>query len=194
MQLWPLFIAAFLGNRGGSSTFDTIEIILSGLGIFGMLSSVIAYFKYYFHISDDELIIEKGVLKKIKLNIPFDRIQSVNFRQTLVHRFLNVTEVSIETAGSAEQETKIDALQIPLANQLRDLILEKKAIQKSTDEGLPVAVESDEKLILALAPKDLFKVGLVQNHLKPLGILIGLIFTVSFSKVSFDFNPWNVYL
>ena len=38
-----------------------------------------------------------------------------------------MTEVEIETAGSAEQETKIDAIEIPLAQLLRKRILEKKA-------------------------------------------------------------------
>ncbi len=191
-QLWPLLLAVLLGRRG-SSTFDTIEMVIAGVGIIGVVPSIIAYYKYYFHLSENELVINKGLLKKVKLNIPFERIQSVNFRQTFIHQFFNVTEVEIETAGSSDQETKIDALDIPTAELLRKRILEMKA--QATQEGsLSLAIEEAEveeevETILRLTEKDLLKVGLVQNHFKPVGLLIGLVAPIYFYSFSFDFNP-----
>ena len=96
-QLWPILIAVFLGRR--NSSFDTFEMVLSGLGIFGIIPSVIAYYKFYFHLNETELVINRGLFRKVKLNIPFERIQSVNFKQTFIHQFFKVTEVEIETAG-----------------------------------------------------------------------------------------------
>lgn len=191
-QLWPLLLAVLLGRRG-SSTFDTIEMVVAGIGIIGVIPSIIAYYKYYFHLSENELVINKGLLKKVKLNIPFERIQSVNFRQTFIHQFFKVTEVEIETAGSADQETKIDALDIPTAELLRKRILEMKA-QATKDKSLSLVVEEAEpehetETILRLTEKDLLKVGIVQNHLRPVGLLIGLIAPIYFYSFSFDLNP-----
>ncbi len=192
-QLWPLLLAVILGRRG-SSTFDTIEMVIAGVGIIGIVPSIIAYYKYYFHLSENELVINKGLLKKVKLNIPFERIQSVNFRQTFIHQFFKVTEVEIETAGSSDQETKIDALDIPTAELLRKRILEMKA--QATIDGSPSLdikeadpVVEETETILRLSEKDLLKVGLVQNHLRPVGLLIGLIAPIYFYSFSFDFNP-----
>lgn len=192
-QLWPLLLAVMLGRRG-SSTFDTIEMIVAGVGIIGVVPSIIAYYKYYFHLSENELVINKGLLKKVKLNIPFERIQSVNFRQTFLHQFFKVTEVEIETAGSSDQETKIDALDIPTAELLRKRILELKAQATQDGGSLSLATEEAEQVaetetILRLTERDLLKVGLVQNHIRPIGLLIGLIAPIYFYTFSFDFNP-----
>ncbi len=192
-QLWPLLLAALLG-RGGSSRFDTLELAIAGIGLIGIIPAIIGYFKYYFHLSDTELIIHKGLFKKVKLNIPFERIQSVNFTQTAIHQFLKVTEVEIETAGSTEQETKIDALDIPTAELLRKRILEKKAAVTQltgefSDVQEEVELETEERTtILKLPTRELLKVGLVQNHLKPLGLILGLCSTIFYYSYTFDWD------
>ncbi len=181
-QLWPLGVAIFLGRSGTSSGFERYELIASGIGIFGMISSIIAYFKYYYHISDEELVIQKGILKKTKLNLPFARIQSINFSQSILHQALNVTAVEIESAGSDQKELKIDALTMENAEALRSYLLAKKQAAKveyvSIDEGETITsnyVEEERDLILHLSPQELVRVGLTQNHLKPVGLIFGLL-------------------
>jgi len=191
-QAWPLALALFLG-RGGSSTLDTIELALTGLGIVGLVPSIISYYKFYFNLTDDELVINSGIFKKVRLNIPFERIQSVNFRQTFVHQFFKVTEVQIETAGSSQQETKIDALDIPTAERLRKRILERKnAVNSESLDSMEIVVDEEvqpvEK-ILELSPQELLRVGLAQNHLKPIGLLTGVIASFYFYSFTFDFDP-----
>ncbi len=179
-QVWPLFIPLLLGGSSGSSIYSRIEIGLAGVGLLGIIPSVIAYFKYYYQLSDKELVINSGLLKKVKLNIPFERIQSVNFNQTFLHQMFDVTEVEIETAGSDSQETKIDALDMATANALRERILRLKAATRG-DQAEHVEEdisEASKHSILALDIRELLKVGLVQNHLKPLGVVTGLFFTI----------------
>ncbi len=188
-QTWPIFLALALGRS--NSTFDLIEFSIAGLGIIGMITSIVAYFKYYFHLTDSELVISHGILKKVKQNIPFERIQSVNFRQTFIHQFLKVTEVEIETAGSAQQETKIDAIEIPIAEQLRERILKKKAeisSKEDPEESSQSITEEDRKTILRLFPQQLYKVGLVQNHFRPIGLLLGLAGTMIGYSYTYDFD------
>jgi len=187
-QIWPLLIPLFIGGGGGNSTFSRIEIAIAGLGVLGVIPAVISYFKYYYQLSDTELIINSGLFRKVKLDIPFERIQSVNFNQTFLHQMLNVTEVEIETAGSDSQETKIDALDIATADALRERILSLKA--ESVGEEIS-QIEGDlsstpKKNILSLDIKELLKVGLVQNHLKPLSVVAGLVFTVYWYSYTLD--------
>lgn len=198
-QIWPILIAFFLG-KSGNSTFDRFEILIAGLGAFGMISSIISFFKYYYHISEEELVIEKGIFKKVKLNLPFERIQSINFNQTVIHQLLKVTAVEIETAGSDKKELKIDALDMETAEALRSYLLEKRAealAQASgesdivlTEEG--ISSPQEEVLILELDNKDLFKVGLAQNHLKPIGLVIGLFGSVFAYSYSFGIDPLKI--
>jgi len=186
-QAWPLVFAAFLGR--GSSSMDFFEMALYGFGVIGLVPSIISYFKYYYHLDDDALIINKGILKKVTLKIPFERIQSVNFKQSFLHQMLKVTELEIETAGSNDQESQIDAIEIALAEDLRRQILEKKNAITSTHS---IASKSDLEIsdesttILSLSTTDLLKVGLVQNHLKPIGLIFGLGFSLLFYSYSGD--------
>ncbi len=188
-QLWPILLAFFIGR--GQRSFDRFEMAISVLGIFGMVTSIISYFKYYYYLSEKELVIEKGVLKKTRLTVPFKRIQSINFNQSFLHQFLNVTEVEIETAGSDQSELQIDALDLATAEELRNLLLKKR--QLSADI-VPVAAESGEtEVILTLNNNDLIKIGLVQNHFKPIGLLFGLAGSAFAYSYSFDLDPRDLF-
>ena len=124
-RFWPLVLILFFNRKDD----DYMVWMLSALVVisFGQLIlSLISYYKYYFHIKDGELIIEKGVLQKTKLNIPLDRIQTINFQQNILHQFLSVVSVQVDTAGSAKSELNIDALSREKAEELRNYILQKK--------------------------------------------------------------------
>ena len=178
VQIWPILAAVALG-RSRNSHFDTFELVIAGLGVFSLISSILAYFRYYFHISDEELVIQKGILKKVRLDLPFDRIQSVNFSQNFLHQLLNVTAVEIESAGSDQKELKIDALQIPVADKLREKLLKKKGqvIVNSIDYASSDTTVSvpRTKEIMSLDVRSLLKVGLTQNHLRPIGLVLSLV-------------------
>jgi putative membrane protein len=196
-QVWPILLAFFLG-KSGNGPFDKFELLAAGLGTFGMVTSIISYFKYYYYVSEEELVIEKGILKKVKLNLPFERIQSINFQQTVIHQFLNVTAVEVETAGSDKTEIKIDALDLPSAECLRKLLLEKRAAALSTqailEEDLNVDYneEPTEEIILELNNRDLIKVGLAQNHLKPIGLVFGLVGSLFLYGYTMDFDAFEI--
>lgn len=193
-QMWPIAIAFFLGK---SSSFDRYEMLFSGLGLFGMVASVVAYFRYYFFVSEEELVIRSGLFRKVKLNIPFERIQSINFKQTLLHRLFQVTEVEIETAGSDTLESRLDALTIERAEALRSLLLEKRNAALSLTENIQLPIEQSEEeemdTILKLSFRQLIKVGLTQNHFKLAGITIGFIFSLFIYGVTFDLEYKDLF-
>ena len=183
-QIWPVVLIAFLGRNSSSSYGDYAMPLVIGLSLISMIWAVISYFKFYFYIENDELIIEKGVLSKTKLNIPFDRIQSVNFQQNIIHQIANVKKLEIDTAGSSDNEFSMDALSGEKANALRDLILKRKQELMQTtgtelDEVDVVLEEEPKELLLNLSIQDLIKVGVSQNHFRTAGIIIAGLFYIS---------------
>lgn len=196
MQIWPILAAVALG-RSRNSEFDTFELVIAGLGVFSLISSILAYFRYYFHISDKELVIQKGILKKVRLDLPFDRIQSVNFSQNFLHQLLNVTAVEIESAGSDQKELKIDALQIPVADKLREELLKRKGqVIVDSSEGLSTEKTLSiprAKEIMSLDVQRLMRVGLTQNHLRPIGLILSLIASLWASSYATGINPMDLY-
>jgi len=181
-QIWPFVIILFVGGSGSKKSYFLYFII--GVALLSMIWAIISYFRYFFYIQGEELMIEKGVLSRTKLNIPFDRIQSVNFQQNIIHQVLNVVKVDIDTAGSKGNEFSLDALSKDKANSLREIILAKRdlsiPVQDLSDESIDQKYTRSEpkELVLHLGISDLIKVGVSQNHLRSGGLIFIFFFWI----------------
>ncbi|MBT8218502.1 MAG: PH domain-containing protein, partial [Bacteroidia bacterium] len=172
---WPILLVLVFQGRGSSDSW--IGIVGVVLGSISLLGSILAYFKYYFHVTNDEIIIQKGILKKTNLTIPFERVQAVDFEQSVIHQLLNVVKVKIDTAGSAKSELDIDALELPIAEQLRSIIIgyQKEHQNQDSKEGFDLTTTEKEERILSVDIPELIKVGISQNHLKTAGLILAFV-------------------
>ncbi len=178
-QAFPLVIVFFINPARLQDSFWSIVGV--GVAIIPMTLSIISYFKYYYYIQGNELIIEKGIFQKRKLNIPFDRIQTINFKQNIIHQIFNVVALELDTAGSGKNEVSIDALRKEEAEAIRTfLIAKKKEHIDSTGEGETSvnAIEEKETLLLRLSFSDLLKIGIGQNHLRTAGLILFTIYGI----------------
>lgn len=199
-QFWPILLVVILNNfdfqaRSSTSAEDPyLTKILFFVGGLSAIGSIIAYFKFYYYIKDDELIIEKGLLKKTKINIPFDRIQTINFEQNLIHQAFNVVSLEVDSAGSNQKEISIQAIKREQAEAIRSFIMAEKAkiLTEESEEETPIEyVEEKPDLLMQLHPTDLLKIGISQNHFRGLGIIFGFGFWIWQSVEDFfpDYRP-----
>ncbi len=180
--VFPLIIILFMGNRDKGSILDAsiggVAVVISA---YTLIMSILSYFRYYYFLDEDGLNIHSGVLSRKKLNIPFERIQNINFEQKIIHQFFNVVSLEIDTAGSSKSEIKIEALPKSEAEAIRDFILEKKKniIAESGEDAVELQEEIKEpdQLLLSLNPFDLMKVGVSQNHIRTAFIIMGIGFS-----------------
>ncbi len=183
-QVWPFLLILLWG--GGSDKKSTIAIGLSVLGLVSMLWAILSYFKFYFFLKNDELVIQKGILKKSNLNIPLDRIQSVNINQNIVHQMLNVVQLEVDTAGTKGSEFKFDALSKIKAEALRSILVSRKSEAMPSlnlEEGeLTVSdIVEERRPILNLTFGELIKVGISQNHFRSIGVVLLVFFWIQSS-------------
>jgi len=154
----------------------------------------VAFFKYYFYLEEDELIIKSGVFGKKLVNIPFERIQTIDFEQNIVHQIFNVVALKIDTAGSAKSEFKFDALDRKTAEELRTMILQKK---KNLVKSSSAVILQDEPLvekaetIFTLSPLDLVKVGITENHFHSFWLIFAAVMYFMQSVDDLGYNVWN---
>jgi len=177
-QAWPIFIALIFNPTKSKDTYFALVII--GITAASAIRSIILYFKFYYYVKDDELIIEKGIFQKTKLNVPFDRIQTINFKENILHQFFNVVSLEIDTAGSKGNELSITALKKDKAIAIREFLLsQKKSIPPIlfSAEELEEEIETPEEELLHLSSIDLIKIGVSQNHLKTAAIVFAFMFT-----------------
>lgn len=176
---WPvLLIFVFNSGRQGNISFELFLIFLSSIQIVG---SLIAYFRYYYWVAEDQLFVKKGVLKTTQLAIPLDRIQTIQRNATWLHRIFGVTGLEIETAGSVKQELELSALSFTEAKRLEDYILRFKASRPTLSvaeepETTEEAFSQSYQVLFKKDPLGVVKAGIAQNHLQPLLIFMASAF------------------
>jgi putative membrane protein len=188
-QLWVVILAILFNPK--RNVFDGFSFIIIGLGVLSGVGSILSWFRYYYYIKNGELILEKGLFRKLKLTIPFDRIQSVNVKQGPLQQFFNVVAMEIETAGSANREFYLHAISKQRAESLRFILDEHRNLASASRE-LPLvnnefggqedyhakvqrrqpAIQPVQSLLFRLNLTDLLKVGVSQNHIRTAGFIL----------------------
>lgn len=175
---------------------DVLMYIYIGTGILAavfIVHSILHYLYFYFQFTENEFVITKGYLKKVRIAIPYERIQSVNSKQNVLQQLLKVQTIEIDTAGSAKKEVQLIAIDSETAILLQEQLSHRKKSGAQTDsEGdtEPAAQqEPEKKLILRLDFGDLIKIGISENHLKSAVLVLVLVsgFIQQIQDVSKDF-------
>ena len=169
-----------------------ILLLLLSLGY-----SIIYYLNFKFHIDErnEEFVLQKGVFSTDVINIPFQKIQQVNFRRNILQRIIGVYSVVVETAGSQDKEVEIKALSKEKANALADLLMahaEDERAEEPPGEDFTLGNKEEQTSTRGLPDWEhkvslgtLIKLGLTSNYLRGVGIIIAFYFTV---REQFMFN------
>lgn len=163
---------------------QAVLLILIGLGLVLVLTliySVLAFKNFLFHIDQQnrEFVLQKGVFSTDTTNIPFHKIQQVNFKRNLLQRIIGVYSVMVETAGSQEKEIEIKALSEEMANALAERLMELKKEETHLETSFEKEEENKEKHWHYKVPfVTLLKLGLTSNYLRGVAIIITFYFTL----------------
>lgn len=179
-NLWPLLILYVLRlNRRAeeSSGDDNFVYVIYGVLILTVLNALVRYFTFRWQIDGDALVIRHGVIRKVDLRIPFERIQSIDLQQPWYYQIGKAARFVVDTAGSKSSEAEIWALKMTEAEALRSYIHDKKAeidsevVMETTDQVR--ASEPTEREWIRVDISTLIKIGLFRNHLRSIAAFIG---------------------
>jgi len=115
----PLYLAGALDTLTGI-------IVLAGILVFSAIFVVwtkLYYASMFYEIHDDELRWRRGVWFRTTGIVPYNRITNLDLKQGPLMRFLNISTISIQTAGYSGQavpEIRIEAIEH--AEELRELL------------------------------------------------------------------------
>ena len=99
--------------------------------VFGLLTILLHFHNYYYFKSkgyalrQHDIIYKEGVITHSVMAIPFNRVQHSEVTQGPIDRFLNLSSLSIYTAGGSSSDLSIPGLIPEEANRLRDFIVSK---------------------------------------------------------------------
>lgn len=110
--------------------------IIFALSIIGSLFSAwLIYKNYTFSISDDAFRVNRGILNKEEIAIPYRQIQSVDLRQNVIGQMLGISKLAILTAGqdedkNAESEADFPAIDTQTAKSIQAELLKRSETEK----------------------------------------------------------------
>lgn len=180
------FFAPFLSENFRENYLGYLIAGLVVLVILQFVYSYLSYLKYQFQIQKQAFIVQKGVIKRSTVEIPFHRIQNINIQQNILQQILGVVGFQIETAGESASEIKIKALDLVTANSLKEALLEEVKVVNQTEnttifekgissdtssQDTNYTVSKNTSTLLHLSFGQLLKVGLSSNYLKGFGLL-----------------------
>ncbi len=151
------FIILLVGLAFIFTMSEIVEITLtSGLFVWLVISALLlavifyVWAKMYYHfyryeLTDSSFRKELGVINKKYVTIPYGRIQNVDIHRGILSRILGLSDLHIQTAGSAVQmsgsrvhspgaEGRLPALSRKDAEQLRDELIIRS--ERSSNKGL----------------------------------------------------------
>ena len=117
LGIGQIAVAVFFIARGAADG-RLLAVVAFAVALLAAVS-VLSWWRYTFQLVDRELVVTRGVLRVDRLTVATDRIQSIAIEQELLHRLTDVVKVVVTTAGTAQAEFTIDAVALPVAEELR---------------------------------------------------------------------------
>ncbi len=116
------------------STVVTLLVIALVIIIIGEIYARLAYRFWLYDITEECIKIEKGIVWKKYISIPYERIQNVDINRGVIARIMGFSSIEIETAGQSgfvqrkkrhHSEGYLPAVDIMHAEEIRDAIVKR---------------------------------------------------------------------
>lgn len=182
-NLWVLLVY-FLVKDINERTLILISVGVILVLLFTLAYSILAFLKFKFHIDTEkrEFVLQKGVFSSDVINVPFSKIQQVNFKRNLLQRLIGVYSIVIETAGSQQKEVEIKALYQDKANELSEQLMSLKQAEHAEEmveeEETPASYTRTPEWQFKVEISTLIKLGLTSNYLRGVALIITFYFTL----------------
>lgn len=143
-----LFFFLFILVTGDMFAF----LIFLGIFLVGnFIYALLAWYRFSYYVEENTLWIEYGIFKRTKRSIAKNRIQSIDFTESIIHRPFKLTKVQIETAsGGPKAEAALSAIPLSDAIDLRKVLTDKQGETiPSEQENMPVKTITFHRLLIA---------------------------------------------
>ena len=189
----PTIAAIFSTSQGGWIGFGVGSIIIS----IYLAIAIIRYFTFRYTISNNELIVDQGLIHRLHRVVPLSRIQNIDLSQNFFHRLVGVGEVRVETASGKEPEAIMRVLALSEFSRLKAELLASNdrhpewPRQISSTNPLTVQTKvEDNGLILALPFRLILLAGFLSNRGEVIaGLALGFLWELRFGHRWFSTDP-----
>lgn len=172
-QLVFPIVAAVYGIRSSSN-----PILIPAVIVLVLFASLffrwLAWMRFRYHIGEDDIRIESGMLRRNARSIPYERIQDVSIEQKPLARIMGLGEVKFETGSGKGEDAKLSFVSMADAENLRELVRARKSGASVSVEQSHAVEHIDPPPIFMMDGKRVFTLGLYSFSLVIFAVLGGL--------------------
>lgn len=185
-QIWNQLKTLVLSNGALLAWFAASEnwLIVGLIGVFWLsvisLVAIAKFLRFRFKMSPNSISVREGVINLKHIDLQFDRIRAINFERGPVDRWLGLTGVSFDTAGTGTAEATVPAVSLGFAESLRDRIDQERQLAKVEDEEKEATQFREDSsanradLIASLSLAQIVKIGTCGSE-----VAIGLVWLLT---------------
>jgi len=115
--------------------FDSLLVVFVVYVILSFLFAKLSWYYWRYELSEDSMRIEKGIIWKKYVSIPYERVQNVEVYRGVLARLLGLSDLRVQTAGYSGRmmaEGRLPGLSQEKAEQLREELVQRvKAAKES---------------------------------------------------------------
>jgi len=135
------------------------------------VAAIVRYLSLRYALTQDELVIRRGILNRTERRVPFDHIHSLDTSRNVVHRLLGVADVMVQTASGSEPEAVLRVLSLDDVEAMRMRVFsDRRPGTRPTTDGdrsgdrASDAARDDTRLVAHASIGDLVTYGLISNR------------------------------
>lgn len=168
----PIVIRLF-DSDSDTSQSSVISYCLVLLGLMIAVPLVIAsaeYFATKFYVRDGNLIFIHGLISRMNLTIPLDKIHTLRTKRGIMYQILGLRGITFDTLA-----TKIEEIELVLSENDWKSLINLIKIEEDAQSKIEQTPESNSGCTIQFDNGKLIVDALCQNHLKGAAVLGGII-------------------
>ncbi len=186
--LFPILAATFGARDSGFGMPFIIGLVL----LISLFFRWLSWLRFRFHLDDDDIRIERGILNRTVRSIPYDRIQDVSIEQKPLARIFALGEVKFETGGGdGGDDAKLSFVGMDRAEALRETVRARKA--DGALDNAEATIAEEKPPVFAMDNARLLTLGLYSFSLVILAVLGGIANQFDF-LLPFDFWDFGEWI
>ncbi len=114
---WPLLLFIVVGGNQANQVIDSIFVLF--FVALSVLRTLIHFLTLRYKVQDGKLVVKMGLIFRQARTLDPERIQNMEITQNLLHKYFDLVELKLETAGDASTKGLLSALSREDATRLK---------------------------------------------------------------------------
>lgn len=122
MQLPNYLIPFYLIFVNKDTSEAVFFVVILAITIFTIPSIILRWYFFHYTLTENEIVINSGVLSKQSRHIPYNKIHNISISQNFLQKIFRIAAVKIETAGDSSTEGVLNYLSFTNAEIIKNQI------------------------------------------------------------------------